>query len=97
MPQHSQTAPKILLTTAEGAAVLGLPLRTFHSLRNEPWMPRPVILGPRLVRWSHSELVEAVGRMPRGAATDEPVQLALARSVRARGRQQPAPFDGVAP
>jgi predicted DNA-binding transcriptional regulator AlpA len=92
VPPSAGTPTSILLTTEEAAAALGLPVRTFHTLRREPWMPAPIVLGPRLVRWAHSELMAAVGRMPRAAATDEPAQLAAARL---RGRSRPAPFDGA--
>lgn len=84
------TAPKLLLTNEEAAAALNVSLRAFHLLRNEPWMPTPIRLSERAIRWSYAELLEAIAKMPRATATDEPAQLAAARQ---RGRGQP--FDGL--
>lgn len=70
----------ILLTDDEVAAALGVGIRTFHSLRDAPWMPRPVVLGPRLLRWSRAELEDAVSNMPRQEQRAEPVALARARA-----------------
>ncbi|MCP5283950.1 MAG: hypothetical protein H6933_03525 [Burkholderiaceae bacterium] len=72
-----------MLLTSEQAAreMFGISERAFHALRGEPWMPTPVTLGPRTVRWVRHELEAAVAQMPRqssdGAA--EPVQLRRGR------------------
>lgn len=42
----------LLLDRHQAAAALGVSSRTFEDLMNQPWMPRPVQLGPRLLRWS---------------------------------------------
>jgi predicted DNA-binding transcriptional regulator AlpA len=66
----------VLLNDDQSAASLGVSVRKFHELRNEPWMPRPVVLGPRLLRWPRAEIERAVTDMPRlAAAAPEPAQL----------------------
>lgn len=74
-----------LLTDTEAAAFLGMPVRKFHKLRHESWMPDAVELSPRALRWVRSELLQAaVNHAPRRRLQDEPVQL---RSSRARKEQ----------
>lgn len=74
---------RILLTDIEAAAALGVSQRKFHELRAEPWMCRPIVLGPRLLRWVRSELEAAVQHMPRQAAPgNEPAQLLRGRIER---------------
>ena len=66
----------VLMNDDQSAACLGVSVRKFHELRNEPWMPRPVSLGPRLLRWPRAEIERAVADMPRlAAAAPEPAQL----------------------
>lgn len=81
MPAPIETNPvaPVLLTDAESAALLGIGARTFHELRDEPWMPRPIVLGPRLVRWSRVELEQSVSHMPRQSQRSEPAELRRAR------------------
>jgi predicted DNA-binding transcriptional regulator AlpA len=69
--------PTALLTAAQAAReVFGVSERTFHTLRLAPWMPRPVVCGPRILRWVRSELETAVLNMPRQAQpAAEPPQL----------------------
>ena len=58
-------------------------IRKFHDLRNEDWMPRPVVLGPRLLRWPRAELEHAVAAMPRQQKPGaEPAQLLRGRIER---------------
>lgn len=82
------TSSPILLTDEQCAAVLGIGVRTFHSLRDEPWMPRPIVLGPRLLRWAGTELEAAVLNMPRQTERCEPAELRRSRIERLkRGAQ----------
>lgn len=82
--RHSATpsafiAP-ILLDDEQSAAALCVGVRKFHELRAEAWMPKPVVLGPRMLRWARSELEAAVANMPRQqTAGAEPAELARAR------------------
>jgi predicted DNA-binding transcriptional regulator AlpA len=70
----------VLLSDAQAAACLGVSVRKFHDLRNEPWCPKPVVLGPRLLRWPRVEIERAVADMPRLAiASPEPSELLRAR------------------
>ena len=55
----------VLLNDEQSAACLGVSVRKFHELRQEPWMPLPVVLGPRLLRWPRAELERSVAEMPR--------------------------------
>jgi predicted DNA-binding transcriptional regulator AlpA len=73
----------ILLTDDQSAQCLGVSVRKFHELRAEPWMPRPVCLGPRLLRWVRSELEQAAAAMPRQEApAGEPAHLQRGREAR---------------
>lgn len=72
----------ILLDDDQAAACLGVKRVKFHELRDEPWMPKPVVLGPRCVRWSYQELMAAVASMPRQVERSEPASLARSRIER---------------
>jgi predicted DNA-binding transcriptional regulator AlpA len=71
--------PTLLLDRHQSAAALGISSRTFEELMEQPWMPRPVQLGPRLLRWPLSELQEAIARMPRQLQKQEAVRDRIAR------------------
>ena len=73
-----------LMSDKQSAAYLGVSIRKFHYLRHEAWMPRPIELGPRFLRWAREDLDRAVLQMmPRqAAAAPEPLQLAKARASR---------------
>jgi predicted DNA-binding transcriptional regulator AlpA len=73
-----------LLTERQAAAFLQVGERTFAELRKEKWMPRPIQLGPRLLRFSREELIRAIAEMPRYEGRDEPSQLREARVVRVK-------------
>lgn len=76
LPAPSAFIAPILLDDEQSATALGTSVRKFHELRAEPWMPRPVVLGPRMLRWSRAELEAAVAHMPRQeAAANEPAHL----------------------
>ena len=47
-----------LLSEEESADLYGVSVRKFAELRDEKWMPLPVVLGPRFFRWSRAELLE---------------------------------------
>lgn len=71
-----------LLTPAQAARdVFGISERSFHKLRKAAWMPKPVVLGPRLIRFVRSELEAACAAMPCGTVP-EPGQLSRSRSWR---------------
>lgn len=69
----------ILLTDAQAAECMGISRRKFHELRDEPWMEKPIVLGPRLLRWSRAALEAAIANMPRQQSAEEPPQLRRAR------------------
>lgn len=85
---ETNPVPPVLLTDAESAALLRVGTRTFHDLRDEPWMPRPVVLGPRLLRWSRIELEQAVVNMPRQKERSEPAVLRRSRIERMKAGAQ---------
>lgn len=75
----------VLLSEDQAAALFGVSVRKFAGMRSEPWMPVPITLGPRLLRWSRIELEAAVDAMPRQKApASEPLQLQLAKVRAAR-------------
>lgn len=79
MTAKNQPLPLELFTDAEAAAYYGISRTKFHELRHEAWMPKPVVLGPRLLRWSRAELDAAIARMPRQEHPQEPEQLRRAK------------------
>lgn len=84
----------ILVDAKQGAALLGVSLRTYLNLAKEPGFPPARSLGPRCVRWVNAELEAYAVALP-PVTRDEPAQFAAARAARAAGRPvQPAPFDG---
>lgn len=79
----SPVAPA-LLNEAQAAALFGVSARKFSELRAAPWMPRPIALGPRALRWSRVELEAAIAHAPRLVEPlAEPLPLAKARAARA--------------
>lgn len=77
-----------LLGAPGAAALMGISERRFHQLRGEGWLPEPIVLGPRALRWSLDELLEAIAtRAPRGSAGPEPALLVAGKAKAAkRGR-----------
>jgi len=73
-----------LLSEDEAAAWFGISKRTFQSLRDAAWMPAPIVLGPRLLRWSVDELRAAVAKMPRQTERAQPESLLRTRIERAK-------------
>lgn len=84
-----RSANAALLTDEQAARdVLGVSPRTFAEVMKEPWMCRPVLLGPRLRRWIRTELETALTNAPRQQAQQsEPERLRRAKieSLKARG------------
>ena len=77
--------PPALLSDEQAAAFYGVSPRTFHSMRGQPFMPAPIQLGVRLLKWSRVELEEAIAKMPRvDAPSPEPKQLLRGRIERAK-------------
>lgn len=71
------TVDKLLLSADEGAALIGVSVRSFHMLRNRPGFPAPVVLGPRYVRWKANDIRAWVEALATSAEkSPEPAQLA---------------------
>lgn len=92
MNARDETAPvggaaaPLLLDDKLAASLLGLSARGFDEIKDEPYMPKPVVLSPRVRRWVREELLQVPARMPRAAVAvkAEPDHLALARTPEAR-------------
>ncbi len=88
-PPSSPPSPRVapeLLTDTEAAALLGMPVRKFHNLRHEEWMPAAIQLSQRALRWSRSELLEAIAtRAPRTKVQEMPSHLRESRHGRRVG------------
>ena len=71
-----------LLTAAQAAGeIYGISERTFHVMRAQGLICAPIVLGPRLLRWSRAELEASVASLPRKEVqAAEPVQLATGRA-----------------
>jgi predicted DNA-binding transcriptional regulator AlpA len=80
----AQPPALVLLDAKQAAGVLGISERKFHELRasKATWLPLPIALGPRLLRWPRAELEAAVVAAPRVEGADEPESLAVARRRR---------------
>lgn len=79
-PEPASLPP--FLNEAQAAALFGVSDRTFADLRHEAWMPDAMVLGPRSLRWSRDELIEALRqRAPRIKHQPMPSHLALAKGL----------------
>lgn len=77
---------KQYLNLGEAAEHIGVSESTFHRIRGEDWMPKPIALAPKVLRWSVIELDEALlSRAPRALTEDEPEALQSAREARRTG------------
>lgn len=61
----SPTRPALLNAEQSAREVYNVSERTFHAMRNAGLVPAPIVLGPRMLRWSRAELEAAVAAMPR--------------------------------
>lgn len=77
----------VLLSEDQAAALFGVSVRKFGELRAEAWMPLPIALSPRYLKWSRVELEAAIEKMPRQSERVEPLQLAKGRAA-ANGRTE---------
>lgn len=76
------TTQLILLSDEQAAQLYGISRRTFQALRREPWMPKPIVLGPRLLRWSYTELQDAIAHMPRQQQPGDSVRAKIEKMKR---------------
>lgn len=84
-PAGQPAIPPALLTDVQARQLLNVGETTFLELIDEPWMPQPIQLGPRLRRWPRDELLQAVTtRAPRSGKSAEPAQLRRQRIERAK-------------
>ena len=80
----SSAHPRAYLNVREMCERLGVSERTFHRIRNEEWMPRPIALSAQVLRWSVAEVDQAMRqRAPRSeSAAAAPPQLLRAKIER---------------
>ncbi len=72
--------PPLLNRRQLAAKVLGVSERSSHEITSQPFFPRAIELGPRILRWNLQEVLAALAdRAPRRTTRDEPAQLAAAR------------------
>lgn len=75
-----------LMSLRQVAAHLGVSERTVHKFRAMPWMPAPIELAPRVLRWVPDEIDAAIQQQAvRKVGGDEPAALARARAARSQG------------
>lgn len=77
------SALRPLLTEADFRALLGgMSERKFKELRSLGVVGAPLELGPRAPRWTHSDYLETVARLPRREPKPEPQRLCEGRRQR---------------
>lgn len=75
---------KIMVSAVEGARIaFSTSERNFHEMRKRPGFPKPVVLGPRCIRWFLNELEGYARSLPRKDRSLEPDQLFRSRSQKA--------------
>lgn len=91
-PSQSAPKPRRLLNFNELSAKLGISQRKARDLIQEPWMPAPIELGPRALRWVDSEVDEALAaRAPRRSEpAPEPAELLRSKIERMKRAGCPA-------
>lgn len=91
-PSTSSYQPRAYLNVREMCDRLGVSERTFHRIRNEDWMPRPIALSPQVLRWSLAEVDQAMRqRAPRAeTAAPAPAQLLRAKIDRMKSTGESA-------
>lgn len=77
-----ESVPLLLLTEQQAAHALGVSHRKFQDLRDQDWCPKPIVLGPRLLRWARAELEQAIANMPRQVMKAEPLRERIKRLKR---------------
>jgi hypothetical protein len=77
--------PRLLLSDDEAGLAWGMSARKFRDVADELGI-KPVVLGPRMVRWPLSDLQAAIERMPRQEKRSEPAELLRSRIDRMASR-----------
>ena len=76
------SAPPLLKETDFRALLGGMSERKFKQLRAAGLVSPPLDLGPRVSRWTHSDYLETLARLPRRERGPEPASLAQGRNAR---------------
>jgi len=75
-----ETQPPLLISAASAAQIMGISKRMLHYLRKREDFPKPIVLGPRAVRWRRQEIEAWVaGLAVESRQRIEPPQLARSR------------------
>jgi len=92
---NAEPAPGPLLTEAAFRALLGgMSERKFKQLRADGIVGAPLLLGPRVSRWTHADYQDTLARLPRREKAPEPDTLASARRARIEAMKR-QPRGGV--
>lgn len=71
------------------AARLGVSDRSAADVISAPWFPKPMVLGPRVLRWRWAEIEQALAtQAPRQTERAEPARLKAAREQRVEAARQ---------
>jgi predicted DNA-binding transcriptional regulator AlpA len=84
-PPAAHSATRTFLSVKEVCERLGVSESTFHRIRDEAWMPRPIALSPQILRWSVTEIDEALRKQaprPEPGEVPEPAGPAASRLTR---------------
>jgi predicted DNA-binding transcriptional regulator AlpA len=77
------TSQPLLISASQAARIIGISERTLHNFRKRDDFPKPIVLGPRTVRWRHQEIEVWIASLPAETQPrSEPERLCSSRSVR---------------
>jgi predicted DNA-binding transcriptional regulator AlpA len=83
IPAQSPSEPPALLTERTFRAALGgMSERKFRALLAAGTIPAPLMLGPRVSRWTAADFAATVARLPRREKAPEPQTLAEGRRAK---------------
>lgn len=82
--RREKSPGSVLVDAATGAAeVFDCSERQFYSLRQHEDFPKPVVLGPRIIRYRRAELEAFIAKLVAVEAPAEPAQLAAGKQRKA--------------
>lgn len=91
---NSDSSQPLLTEAAFRALLGGMSERKFKQLRADGIVGAPLLLGPRVSRWTHADYQDTLARLPRRQKAPEPDTLASARRARIEAMKR-QPRGGV--
>jgi predicted DNA-binding transcriptional regulator AlpA len=77
------TPQPLLVSAHQAARIIGISERTLHNFRKREDFPKPIVLGPRTVRWRRQEIEAWIASLPANTETrTEPERLCSSRHAR---------------